>query len=292
MYHCATSSFHTRLRLFVAGVVLFLGTVKAGYGQRVYANATEVNCTYHISNCLNGVQYELNAVGGNHNTSSSIIVTLSGSAWQSLRFTGSTIPTSKSPIIIKFKPPAALLSVLGGIRVQKTNGPKSNMQLIGTEYRDDQLLDLLGLLSGGSYEFQMPAETYEDVEEPPDFDGIRLFITSVVGLFPTVNYFYAFFIVPPQLVSPSAEICENDSATIQLSHFEPGYRYKVYSTETGGALIAETASSPQIPLPEFATEGIFTYWIEAVDSDTYVSARVPFTVTVHPKPPTPNIVTQ
>lgn len=290
MYHCATSSFHTRLRLFVAGVVLFLGTVKAGYGQRVYANADEISDPYSLLG--NGVQNRANARGDNPNTFSNIIVSVTGSAWQSLRFTGSTIPTSKSPITIKFRPPAALLSVLGGIRVQKTNGPKPDIQLIGTEYRDDQLLDLLGLLSGGSYEFQMPAEIYEDIEAPPNFDGIRLYITSALGLFPTVNYFYAFFIVPPQLVSPSAEICENESATIQLSHFEPGYKYNVYSTETGGAPIAETASSPQIPLPEFATEGIFTYWVEAVDSDTYVSARVPFTVTVHPKPPTPHIVTQ
>lgn len=285
MYFYATSTSISPLRFFVVCTLLFLGAVKVGYGQRVYANATEVNCNYNLLTCLNGVQNGPNAVGGNHNTSSDIIVTLSGSAWQSLRFTGAVTPTSKSPITIKLQAPIALLNLLGGVRIQKTRGSGTNRQLIGTEYRDDQLLDLLGLLSGGSYEFQMPVE-YDS------FDGVRVYMNSTLGVLTTVNYFYAFFIVPPQLVSPSAEICENESATIQLSHFEPGYKYNVYSTETGGAPIAETASSPQIPLPEFATEGIFTYWVEAVDSDTYVSARVPFTVTVHPKPPTPHIVTQ
>lgn len=285
MYHRATSALFSFLRLLVVCTVLLLNWVNDGHAQRIYADATEVNCAYHLLTCLNGVQDGANAVGGNHNSSSKIIVSVSGSAWQSLRFTGPITPTSKSPVTIKFQAPISLLNLLGGIRIQKTRGSGTNRQLIGTEYRNDQLLDLLGLLSGTTNELQLPAEN-------DSFDGVRLYMNSTLGVLTTVNYFYAFFIVPPQLVSSSTEICENDAATISISHFEPGYRYKAYLTETGGAPVAETASSPQLSLSGFATEGVFTYWVEAVDSDTYVSARVPFTVTVHPKPPTPNIVTQ
>ncbi len=266
------------IRLAALFAWLLLGAVYQGYGQRVYANSDIISGTYTLLG--NGVQNRGNAIGNNHNTSSNIIVSVTGSAWQTLRFTGSITPTSKSPVTIKFQAPTGLLNLLGGLRIQRTNG--AGPTLVGNVYTDDQLLELLSLLSGTIYEFQLPAGN-------DAFDGIRVFMNSTLGLLTTVNYYYAFFIVPPQLTSSSSHICEGELPIFNLAHLEPGYKYRVYTTETNGTHIAESSSS-QITLPVPESTGIFTYWVEAVDSDTYISARTPVTVTVHPKPGKPNMI--
>lgn len=288
MYHCATSYLFSYLRFLVFCIALLLGAVKMGYGQRVYANRDVINAEYSpglggIALGVSGVEYRSRAVDNDFaNFSQLQLVALGGSvAWQSLRFPAGTLPSPNSPIYIKFTPPPAVLSLLGGISIVRTNG--DNATPVGQAYSDSQLLDLLGLLTPDQpVVFATPYP-----ENPVGFDGIRFSIGGLLSAGSIGRLFFAFFIATPQLESSSTTICEGAAATITLSHFETGYKYKVYLTETGGTSIAETASSSQLSLPISDMSG--TYWVEAVDSDVYVSARVPFIVTVLPHPGKPNL---
>ncbi|HWK59698.1 MAG TPA: hypothetical protein VNQ80_20315 [Parapedobacter sp.] len=237
---------------------------------------------------VSGVENRSNAIDGDLDNSSQLrLVALGGlEAWQSIRFPSGNLPAPNSPIYVKLTPPPAVLSLLSGISIVRTVGDDATT--VGEAYSDGQLLDLLGLLSENQpVEFTIPVP--EDSQDLVEFDGVRFWIGGVLSAGSIGRYYFAFFISKPLLLSPSKEICEKEQASIQLSHFEPGYKYRVYSNETGGSPIAETTSSLQISLPTFATEGVFTYWVEAVDSDTYVSARVPFKVTVLPQPGKPHL---
>lgn len=262
--------------------MLLLHVAKNGYSQRVYADAQ----THTSTPLLASVSNPGNAVDSDISNFSTLNVLIGafgavGTAEQNLQFTGIEKPGPRSPITVKFTAinnTLSVLNLLGAVSFVTTN----NQDPVGTVYSGRALLDLLGLFSSGQVveaTFNGPKVTY---------DGIRMKLSTILGIGPSARYYYAFFIVAPTI--SSVEICLGDTDPIPISNFQPGYTYKVYNSEIGGdeQLTMETNVST-IPLPANLGVGVHEYWLEARENNLYPSARTKFTVTIYPKPRNPNL---
>lgn len=264
-------------------LLLLFGVRGEGYGQRVYADITQSSATPLLASVMN----PLRAVNQDTSDYSTLSVTLGLvgliSAHQNLQFVNVRKPQSNSPIVIKFGVyNQTLLNLLGGFVVQRTNSGATN--LISPSYSGAQLLDLLGLLA---------TPQTATIIVPPNgqtYDGIRLEVNTVLGIALTSYYYYAFYIIPPQLALSEITHCEGDITHIILDNFQSGYTYKVYDSEIGGnEIVAMRTTTNSIKIPVNLSAGSYKYWIEARESNLYPSARTEVTVTVRSKPSAPNI---
>ena len=275
MYPTYLHSFFPAIRLAALFALFLLGTIHQGYGQRVYADAQQNSHTALLASVTNP-SYPIDNDTLNHSTLT-VAVGLVGlvSAQQNLQFVNAAKPTPNSPLIIKFSTPGSLLDLLGGFSAQRTN----NNTFVPPAYGGAGLLNLLNLFGGGNI---------ATLVIPPtgvQFDGIRLTINTTLGLGRQANYYYAFYITPPQLSHSVISICEGEASAITITNFQSGYTYRLYDAQTGGNQIIATNTDTA---PISSSLGVGDYWLEARENVFYPSARVMVTVTVHSKPGTPH----
>lgn len=285
MYPYATSAFITSLRFFVV-CALLLGAVQEGYGQRVYAVTQQSSPTQQLLVILSQVTNQARAVDNDTLNYSTLSVTLGAlgaiTANQNLQF-GDPKPTNNSPVILKFGSTSSLLNLLGGISVQRTNGGRTSP--VAPSYSGTQLLNLLNLLGGPQIATAIiPSNGLA-------YDGVRLEVNTTLGGVLTANYYYAFYIKPPELQSDEIKLCEGQSgeAIISNFHIENGtpYTYRLFSAQTGGTEAAPPTNSATLTVPSDLPAG--SYWLEARENDIYPSARTEINVSVSSRPPAPTL---
>lgn len=284
MYPYATSAFITSLRFFVVCVVLLLTATKVGYGQRVYADVQST-----AAGLLGGsISNAGLAVDENRDNFSTLTVGVGALnlmyTSQNLRFSGVTDlkPKNTSPIIIKFSSTASIANLIGGISIQRTNNGINNT--VGIEYTSSALLTLLNGSVDSEVIIPIPGVSASS-------DGVRLRISTVLGLGLTARLYYAFYIKPPELQNNEIILCEGQSgeAIISNFHIENGtpYTYRLFSAQTGGTEAAPPTNSATLTVPSDLPAG--SYWLEARENDIYPSARTEINVSVSSRPPAPTL---
>ncbi|MEC3878932.1 hypothetical protein [Parapedobacter sp. 10938] len=277
MYHHATSNPLSRLRFLVACAVLLLGAVKEGYGQRVYANSTQISPKQSpLGIVLSEVTNPDRAIDednlNNFSSLNSVLGALGvvGSASQNLQFVGDNAfdPLRPTPIMIKFGSGSSLLGLVSGISLRFTDNSLENE--VGTNYTDASLLSLLNGSTASEVILPIPAST-------TDYDGIRLKISAVVGLSLSAQLYYAFYITPPQIDNNEIYRCDDESGQITISNFQAGYTYRLFTDEIGGTEVeAAVSTSSILTIPPTIVSG--EYWVEARENDIYPSARTKITL--------------
>lgn len=261
-------------------VSIFAVSIQTAYGQRVYADDEQNSTSGTASISDPGAAVDIDVT--NYSVLSVNIGLLNlFQATQNLQFTGELKPEPTSPLMIRFASGGALLGLLDGTTVQRTN----NGSGVGASHNRASLLDLLGLGSD-------PEPTDVTIPIPggnQPSDGVRLRISSVLGLTLSANLYYAFFITPPLVEFSTVYVCQGESALISISNFQSGYTYRVYDALTEGALIySGTTDVLSIPEEDLTTG---TYYLEAVEGDTeFTSSRTAFSLEVIPKPGHPDII--
>jgi hypothetical protein len=282
MYPDAASTSLSLLRFFVVCAALLLGAAKAGYGQRVYADA-QSQATGLLGGSISNAGFAIDIDNGNFSTLNVGIGALNLMyTSQNLRFSGVIDPKPKntSPIILKFSSSASIANLIGGISIQRTNNGINST--VGVEYTSSALLTLLNGSVDSEVVIPIPG-----VSAPSD--GVRLRISTVLGLGLTARLYYAFYITPPELQSNEIILCEGQSSEAIISNFHTengiSYTYRLFSTETGGSEVAPSTNSNTFTIPADLPAG--PYWLEARENDTYPSARTKITVSVSPRPSAP-----
>lgn len=277
MYHHATSNPLSRLRFFVVCVVLLLGAVKEGYGQRVYADDQQSSPSILLSSVTN----QGRAIDPDTSNFSTLSVTLGVlgaiTAQQNLQFKTVTAPSSTSPVIVKIGSTNSLVTLLGGFSVQRTNGGRTSP--VSPNYTGNQLLNLLNLFGGsktGALIILPNSEIY---------DGVRLELNTTLGGLLEAYYYYAFYIVPPEIPS-IVTACENSPVDVTISNYEEAvedqgypYTYQLYTDK----LPPSNPSIIETPIENVTfNDGILTlpatlpagdYYLEARENDIYPSER-------------------
>ncbi|NGF57443.1 hypothetical protein G5B00_13075 [Parapedobacter sp. SGR-10] len=270
------------MRIF-CGVMLFWIAVQTGYGQRVYADATQISVTPPVLVTLASVENQGRAIDLPDTLNFSTLNVSVGAlgiiyARQNLQFINNPKPSRFSPIITKIGRQGSLIDLLGRFKVQRTNGNINN--LVEPDYSGSQLLNLLNLFGGGE------VGTLVFLPNGDDFDGIRFEVTSFLSAAVSAHYYYAFYIASPTLSNHTIHLCEGASGTATISNFQPGYTYRLYTAQAGGTQVWNDITTNTITIPP-DSEG--SYWLEAREGNVYPSARVKITVTVHPLPGKPQV---
>ncbi|QLE01023.1 hypothetical protein HX109_05375 [Galbibacter sp. BG1] len=266
----------TALLILVIGLL----TTTDSLAQRVYGNTQQTAAT-----SLGSVNNAGRVVDANYNNFSTLNVTLSllttGIAQQNVRFTGALKPAPTSPLIIRFGS-GSLLGIGNNTTIQRTNGGINNT--VGTAYTQQSLIDLINAnSSSGATEVSIPIPG-ENIAS----DGLRLRISSALGVALSARFYYVFFIAPPILSTASLSVCDGSDGTLQITNFQSGYTYRLYDSLTGGNLIASGNTSTLTFSVENLSSG--TYYLEAVEGGTeFLSSRTAFNITVYPKPGNPEI---
>lgn len=219
--------------------------------QRVYANAQQNDFTFLTCSVSN----PLRASDGDYINFSTLSTIVAGFAWQNLQFTGVNKPISTTPIFVRA---STSLSLLAGTRIQPTNATA----LVGTALT----------YVNGENNYGAPNVTY---------DGVRLYMTGVLG---SINLYYAFFIVAPQVSDIS--VCTGFPAVLTIQNYQAGYTYKLYENTTE---IAATLNTTTHTLTTASLTSTKNYHVVALENGTnYPSGRTPVTVTVKPNPLIPS----
>lgn len=281
-----TRTILTRKKYLILQIALIWGLLVCCAGrveaQRVYANAQTNDATILLASVTNPGNAIDTANLTNYSQLNVLIGALGaiGTATQNLTFTGTHVPVSTSPVTVRFtvlqQGSLSVLQLLGGVSLE-TN---LNNGAALSSYSNTTLLTLLGGL------FSPNASTEVTLPGPnATYNGIRFNLATVLGLGLTARYYYAFFIVAPSASVNS--ICPNQSTTINITNYQNAparWKYRVYSVATGGTAIDSfTTSSWTTPSLATTTD----YYLEAVDSAKYLSARTKVTVTVNPLPVAP-----
>ncbi len=247
-------------------LLLFLAMAQVGYGQnnRVYGSRDVISAAGNVQNRPNAYTDPLTDY-------SRIISPLLGSAWQSVRFPVGQEPLPKSPVYIKFTPPAALLDLLGTTTLSKTNTNLAGN--VGTSLSNGTLLGLLGTLTANEpveFEFFISGDNVE-------FDGLKL-EHGGLGLGKQADYYYLFYIAPPDV--PDVTLCEGEGGFVEVSNHKPGYSYRLYDAQTGGYQIGSDITSDTVTIESHweTMDGVEEYWLEAWEDNKYRSARWPIVI--------------
>ncbi len=276
---------HTRLKrnkylfsqIILIWVLVFCGG--RAEAQRVYANAQQTG-TGILGGTITNPGF---AVDTNYSNFSTLNVGIGALGlmytMQNLQFTGTPaqIPTTTSPLIIRFGSTASLLGLVNGISVQRTNGGINTT--VGTEYTANSLLSLLNGSTDSMVIVPIPGIAGQAS------DGVRLRIVTLLGLGLNAKYYYAFFIIPPTVASNNIQVCTGSNVTINITNFNSGYTYKLYNAQIDGAQVGSATTTNVLTTNAITTSG--DYWLEARESDVYPSARTKVTVTVNPLPTAP-----
>lgn len=261
-------------------VMLFFGTEREVYGQRVYANG-QTSVTGLLGGTITNAPL---AADSDPETFSELHVGVGVLnlmfTTQNLQFTGvgSPKPVNTSPIILKFSSTQSIANLIGGISIQRTNNGLNNT--VGTEYTAATLLTLLNGSVDSEVIVPIPGITTAS-------DGVRLRIATVLGLGVVAKLYSAFYIVPPQIPSTLA-ICENSSSSFSVSNYQSGYTYRLYTSEIGGAEVGTASTTATFNIPVNLPAAI--YYLEAREADLYPSARTPIVITRNVLPAAPTAI--
>ncbi len=264
-------------------VFMYAISIANAYSQRVYANTQENSYTLLLANVFDP-DYAIDADISNFSrlqVNVGLIGSI-GTATQNLQFTGVLKPASTAPLMIRFRYAGAVLGLSNAFRLQRTNGGLN--QTVGQAYTGSTLLGLLGLDEAedtGEFTVPVPATGTPS-------DGVEIRLSALLGVGPSAEVFYAFFITPPIIEFPTVAVCETQDAFISISNFQPGYTYRVYDALTDGNLI-QSGTTNVLSIPEEdLTPG--TYYLEAVEGGTaFTSSRTAFDIVIYPKPGYPEI---
>jgi hypothetical protein len=243
-------------------------------GQRVYADASSKGGSSIIVP-LYSVAQESNAILSPYTDFSTLSLTLSVAGlfnvYQNIKFTGLK-PSTTTPLTIKFGTSGSgIANVIGNIELQPTN----NDTPVGSVYSLGSFLNLLQNTTDAEITLPGAGVTH---------DGIRYKVSSTLALGLSGRLWYAFFISPPIITSPT--ICSGSTATLTVTNPQSGYTYNWY--DSGGTLI------PGVSGPTYTTTALTSntsYSVEAVETATgtsYFSAKVPISVTTTPLPSASN----
>ncbi|MGV3763371.1 hypothetical protein [Parapedobacter sp.] len=184
MYHHVTSNPLSSLRFFVVCAVLLLGAVKAGYGQRVYADAQlKGNTSSGLTNSgtIGSPTLSVNPPYTDFTTLTAKSTLGTATAWQQLIFP--TTLTANSIVYLKLTTETALLG--GEISVQT--------------YANSTSTSTGSLVTPQSTSFtSVDGMTYVAVTSQSAFNAVRLTLSSPLALGTnTANIYYAFFETTP-----------------------------------------------------------------------------------------------
>lgn len=253
--------------LYVVGLIAYAAPASA---QRVYADDQKA-----ASFLTAGVTFNSRASDGDTTTASVLSITLVGSANQILKFTGASKPLKDSPVIVMFKSTSTLdLGLLNKISIQKFIGETAVVNAVIKT--SSALGNVLKNLLSGVVSAVIPAET-----NIASYDGVRLSVAA--GLGTTVNIYEAFFITPPLVQDQN--ICRGEGFVLPINNLVPGsgYKYKWYNS-LGDSLTMTTGN-----LSRDSISTSTSYYVEAIDSGIYPSARIKINVNLLPKITLPTV---
>jgi len=180
MYSYVTSTFCSRLRFFTICVVLLVGVVKEGYGQRVYADAERNGTTGSGLTNSGSITDRTFSINTNYSDFTKLTATSTlgtSTAWQQLIFP-ITRPAN-SLIFLKFTSSNALLG--GGVTTQAYVNSSSNSDGSAVPTQSSAFTSVDGM-------------TYLAITSTSDFNAVRLTLSSPVALgTATANIYYAFY---------------------------------------------------------------------------------------------------
>ncbi|QQT36066.1 hypothetical protein U0038_14870 [Sphingobacterium spiritivorum] len=276
--------------------LLFYGMAGTAYAQRVYANSfnsstdVDLGCVLVVCGSVNNGGNAVSPTQIAANNPSTIVSPLVLSAtMQNVRFTGANaLPSYVTPVMVKLKMNASLLSLINSISLQRTNGNVSTP--VGTEYSAGYLLDLLGIGGVGQQELTVILPVVGSAQAN---DGIRVKVGSAVSLGLSASLYYAYYIIPPTVTSATLNLCGNVAGSFTISNFQSGYTYKLYTAAVDGTEVSGVSTTTNtLAIPGTLAAG--TYYLEARETNTYPSARTPVTIvrsTLPDAPTIPNVTT-
>ncbi|WP_434366138.1 immunoglobulin domain-containing protein, partial [Sphingobacterium spiritivorum] len=271
--------------------LLFYGMAGTAHAQRVYANSfntstdVDLGCVLVVCGSVNNGSNAVNPTQIAANNPSTIVSPLVLSAtMQNVRFTGTNaLPSYVTPVMVKLKMNASVLSLINSISLQRTNGNVSTP--VGTEYSAGYLLDLLGIGGVGQQELTVILPVVGSAQAN---DGIRVKVGSAVSLGLSASLYYAYYIIPPTVASPTLSLCGNAAGSFTISNFQSGYTYKLYTAAVDGTEVAGVSTTTNtLTIPGTLAGG--TYYLEARESNTYPSARTAITIVRNSLPSVPTI---
>lgn len=256
---------------YVLYVIVIFVCARSASAQRVYANVqipyTETGAFGLV---LSSIDNPGAAADASLSTSSTIKVIVStGSVNQNLQFTkADSLPLSNSPVAVKFTFTGLLnISLLDGLlnslEIRKTAGNVNGL----LAYTGSALKSLLNIVSTSDITAILPAGS-------TSFDGVRIGLSGVLS---SVNVYCAFIITPPKV--NDLVVCSGESVSIPILNVFPGYTYKWYNS-AGTLISGVTGGTYNLGVPTSNT----SYYVEAIDSGIYPSARIKINVNVLPKP--------
>lgn len=259
---------------YIPGIVLLVLLWNKAEGQRVYANASQTGGTPLLAS----VQDPTFAIDGNYTNRSTLLTPLGllnlVEAWQNIQFTGANKPTANSSLYVKIGVNGTFNGQAANIELSRTNGSSSTF--VAPTYTAASLITLVGsAASGNTAEVIIPSTGLI-------YDGVRYKVSSTLGLLVTGYFYYAFFIVAPNV--PNQTVCYGNVTSLTVINNQPNFYYKWYDAATGGNLLQNSQSAVYITPALTATKD---YFVEAVDSTAtigYASARSKVTIAVQPTP--------
>lgn len=275
MYRRPASTTFSSMRVFVVCAALLSGAAQEAYGQRVYANSQQHG---RGGICVSAVDNPTRAINDDYADYSTLRVSvgLGCTAWQNLQFTNANKPIASTPIIVRYGASGNILSLLENSSIYLT---QNGTQTGGAYDAGGSIIDALGLFGTHGGEVLIPAQGVEK-------NGVRLNIGGLASLGASIDYYYAFFIVAPE--ADDVTICSGQQAVFVIKNAQTGYTYKLYETIASTIELATSASGTITTPPLSASASPKTYYLEALENGIYPSGRTPVTVTVSPKPNTPN----
>ena len=271
--------------------LLFYGMAETAYAQRVYANSfnsssdVDLGCVLVVCGSVNNGGNAVSPTQIAANNPSTIVAPLVLSAtMQNVRFTGANaLPSYVTPVMVKLKMNASLLSLINSISLQRTNGNVSTA--VGTEYSAGYLLDLLGIGGVGQQELTVILPVVGSAQAN---DGIRVKVGSAVSLGLSASLYYAYYIIPPAVTSATLNLCGNVAGSFTISNFQSGYTYKLYTAAVDGTEVSGVSTTTNtLAIPGTLAAG--TYYLEARETNTYPSARTPITIVRNTLPDAPTV---
>lgn len=247
-------------------VVVTIAYAAPASAQRVYASLQSSPSSVTLVREISDVDKAVDADLGSASTIRVLVNALGvNEAYQNISFLpADTAKLKKSPVYIKFSI-QGLLDILARVSVGKSlNNVFGSLIYTGSDLL--QLLGLSGYTSGTAVTAILPIGT-------TNFNGIRFYMST--GILTTINIYGAFYITPPSL--SNLNVCSGDNVVIPISNFNSGYTYRLYDQASGGTLKTSSITN-SLTLPPIT--GNTTYYVEAVDSGTYLSARIPILVNV------------
>ncbi|HEY0896859.1 MAG TPA: hypothetical protein VGE15_09940 [Sphingobacteriaceae bacterium] len=186
-------------------------------------------------------------------------------AYQILHFPG--LVSAYTPVTIRLRWKSDI-TLLGGLIVEPV---KNGAPLSGASSQ----IPLLTLLSSRD-------EEEWTLVPSSDYDGIKITLSGGVLSSSEIEIYYAYYLDDPKF-SVEDPVCAGGATQLQILNFQSGYRYNLYTAQSGGTPVEFTSTST-LKTPPVNVET--TFYVEADEHSrgAGMSRRIPVTIRVRPKP--------